>query len=57
MPDTLDRVRTALEAELETARADLKSSAKLPDGYAHGFANGRVAALERALEIVASVKT
>ncbi len=49
MSDTLERLRDYLLREIETARADLKSSAKLPDGYAHGATNGRLEALQDVL--------
>ncbi len=52
MSDLAAHLRKALMRELETMRADLRSSAKLPDGYAHGFTNGRIDGLERALALL-----
>ncbi len=49
---TLARLRDRIEADLEIARADLRSSAKLPDGYAHGFTNGRIDALTKVLTLL-----
>lgn len=53
--DAHARLRARIEQELETAKRDLRSSAKLPDGYAHGFTNGRIHALEQVLDMMAQM--
>ncbi len=50
--ERLARLHADIAAALATARSDLKSSAKLPDGYAHGFANGQVSALTTVLGLI-----
>ncbi len=52
MTPNLKILRKEILKELETARNDMRSSCKIPDGYAHGYTNGRIETLKDMLEMI-----